>query len=79
MAKKRVNEFDPGMVRELSVRVYKLRLEADNGKGAVERMIAKDEDNGEKLASRAAAYDKLSRTYLKASDEMQILRRPLVE
>jgi hypothetical protein len=50
-------------IRDLSVRVYKLRLEASS-KGAVARMLAKDADGGEKLRGRAESYDPLTRAYL---------------
>lgn len=66
MKEKREPEFDADMVHGLSIDVYKMRLVAGSGEGAVERMIAKDEDNGEKLSNRAAAYDALSRCYLRA-------------
>ncbi len=56
--------FDPAYIRDLSEKVYRLRLEQDCP-GNIERMIAKDEDNGEKLRNRAAAYDPLTRAYLK--------------
>ena len=51
-------------IRDISEAVYRIRLEQDC-KGNVERMIAKDEDNGEKLRNRAASYDALTRAYLK--------------
>lgn len=63
--KKREREFDPAEVRAMSVEVYKMRLVLDSGDGAVERMIEKDQDNGEKLAGRAAAYDPLTRCYMR--------------
>jgi hypothetical protein len=50
-------------VRDVSVAVYKLRLEASN-KGAVDRMLAKDGDDGQKLRDRAGSYDALTRVYL---------------
>jgi hypothetical protein len=56
--------FDPAYIRDLSEKVYRLRLEQDCD-GNVERMIAKDEDGGEKLRNRAGAYDPLTRAYLK--------------
>lgn len=57
----------PEQIRDISEAVYCLRLEdaSGGGKGAVERMIAKDGDDGEKLRNRAAAYDQLTRAYLK--------------
>jgi hypothetical protein len=65
--KKREPEFDPVRVRDVSVEVYKARLVQDSGAGAVERMIAKDGDNGERLRDvRAVAYDKLTRCYMRA-------------
>jgi hypothetical protein len=39
----------------------------DSGEGAVERMIAADKDTGEKLAGRAAAYDALTRCYMRVA------------
>jgi hypothetical protein len=65
--KKREPEFDPAEVRALSVAVYKARLVQDSGEGAVERMIAADKDTGEKLAGRAAAYDALTRCYMRVA------------
>lgn len=59
-------EFDADTVRSLSITVYKMRLVAESGEGAVERMIAKDKDDGRMLSNRAAAYDALSRCYLRA-------------
>lgn len=57
--------FDAEYIRDLSEQVYRLTLVRDNGEGSPERMIARDEDNGEKLRSRAGAYDPLTRVYLK--------------
>ena len=57
--------FDANYIRDLSEKVYRLTLVRDNGEGSPERMIAKDEDNGEKLRNRAGAYDPLTRIYLK--------------
>lgn len=56
--------FDPEYIRDISERVYRMRLEQDCD-GNVERMIAKDEDQGQKLRNRAASYDPLTRAYLK--------------
>lgn len=56
--------FDPEYIRDLSEEAYRLRLEQDCA-GNVERMIEKDEDQGEKLRNRAGAYDPLTRAYLK--------------
>jgi hypothetical protein len=56
--------FDPAYIRDLSEQVYRTMLEADCA-GNVARMIAKDEDTGEKLRNRAGYYDRLTRAYLK--------------
>jgi hypothetical protein len=56
--------FDPSYIRDLSEQVYRVRLEQDSP-GNVDRMIAKDEDGGEKLRNRAGSYDPLTRAYLK--------------
>jgi hypothetical protein len=56
--------YDPEYIRDLSERVYRLRLEQDSA-GNVARMIEKDEDGGEKLRNRAGSYDALTRAYLK--------------
>lgn len=64
IAPPRQPSFDADYIRDLSVKVYRLRLEQDCP-GNVARMIAKDEDGGEKLRNRAGAYDALTRCYLK--------------
>lgn len=51
-------------VRDVSVAVYKLRLDDASGEGAVDRMLAKDDDGGDKLRGRVASYDALTRAYL---------------
>ena len=56
--------YSPEYVRDISEKVYRIRLAADHHDN-VERMIAKDGDNGEKLRSRASSYDALTRAYLK--------------
>lgn len=56
--------FDPEYIRDLSVRAYRLRLEQECP-GNVARMLEKDADDGTKLRGRAAAYDALTRAYLK--------------
>jgi hypothetical protein len=56
--------FDPEYIRDISEKTYRLRLEQDSP-GNVERMITKDEDQGQKLRNRAGAYDPLTRAYLK--------------
>ena len=55
--------FDPEYIRDVSVYVYRMRLEQEC-EGNVERMIAKDEDGGKKLRNRAGQYDPLTRVYL---------------
>lgn len=62
--------LDPDRVRDLSVEVYKRRLEdsSGGGSGAVERMLENDADGGKKLRLRAASYDSLSRAYVEALD-----------
>ena len=57
--------FDPTYIRDISEKAYRIRLEQDCA-GNVDRMIERDEDNGEMLRNRAAAYDPLTRAYLKA-------------
>lgn len=66
MSTKPKTAIDAEYVRDISVLVFKMRLEAPSGggKGAVARMIEADKDNGEKLRSRAACYDALTRCYL---------------
>lgn len=56
--------FAPEYIRDLSEKVYRLRLEQDCA-GNVARMIEKDEDNGEMLRNRAGFFDGLTRAYLK--------------
>jgi len=55
--------FDPAYIRDLSEKVYRIRLEQECA-GNVDRMLAKDEDGGEKLRNRAGQYDPLTRVYL---------------
>ena len=64
MAREPKPTFDPEYIRDISEKAYRLRLEQDCS-GNVSRMIAKDEDEGQKLRNRAAAYDPLTRAYLK--------------
>ncbi len=59
------SEFDPTHVRDISERVYRIRLCEESGKDADKRMTKKDGDKGEQLRGRAAAYDALTRAYLK--------------
>ncbi len=64
-------KYTPEQIRDISVEVYKMRLEQDC-KGNTERMLKKDNDGGVKLRGRAGAYDSLTRCYLKVlrSDEV---------
>lgn len=57
------NTFCPDFIRDVSERVYRARLE-QSCPGDVARMVAKDEDSGEKLRGRAGFYDGLTRVYL---------------
>lgn len=59
-------------VRDISVEVYKRRLVDCSGEGAVERMLAKDNDGGKMLRDRAASYDVLTRAYLAVLSERNL-------
>lgn len=63
MAREPKPTFDPEYIRDLSEKVYRIRLDQECD-GNVERMIAKDEDQGQKLRNRAGQYDPLTRAYL---------------
>jgi hypothetical protein len=54
------------LVRDVSEAIYRIHLNklSGGGSGAVERMIAKDKDQGQKLRGRAAIYDPIIRTAL---------------
>lgn len=58
--------YTPEQIRDISLKVYRLNLDhpSGGGKGAADRMVADDKDDGEKQRNRAAAYDKLTRLYL---------------
>lgn len=56
-------EFAPEQVLDLSLAVYKLRLEA-SCKGAVERMLA--EKGADVVREYASSYNALTRAYLRA-------------
>lgn len=63
----------PDQIRDISVEVYKRRLE-DSCRGDTERMLKKDaekdpNDNGKKLRGRAACYDPLTRHYVDLAAE----------
>jgi hypothetical protein len=58
----RVAEFPATLVSAVSEAVYRERL----GERDTASMLAKDGDNGERLRERAAAYDPLTRSYLRA-------------
>jgi hypothetical protein len=64
MAREPKPTFDPEYIRDISEKVYRLNLERDCD-GNVTRMIEKDKDEGQKLRNRAAAYDSVTRLYLK--------------
>ena len=78
----RKQEFDPQLVADISERVYRRRLNDESGPGADERMVAKDDDGGEKLRGRAKAYDPLTRAYMReiaAAPEMVSVLRELLD
>lgn len=64
MSKEPKPTFDPEYIRDISEKVYRLNLERSCA-GDVDRMIEKDRDEGQKLRNRAAAYDSITRLYLK--------------
>jgi hypothetical protein len=68
MSKERKPAFSSELIRDISERVYRIKLEdsSGGGSGAVQRMIDRDKDGGEKLRNRAGAYDPLTRAYLEA-------------
>lgn len=57
-----MTKMTPEEIRAISIEVYKMRLGAKD----TARMLAKDNDGGKMLSTRAAAYDALTRCYLKA-------------
>ena len=63
--KGREQEFDPTFIRDVSEAIYRQRLEdaSGGGDGAVQRMIERDGDQGQKLRNRAGSYDSISRAY----------------
>lgn len=68
MAREPKPTFDPEYIRDLSEKVYRVRLEQDCA-GNVDRMLAKDaekdpSDGGQKLRNRAGQYDSITRAYL---------------
>ncbi len=66
----RAPNFDPEVVKLLTIETYKRRLE-DDCAGNVERMIAADKDAGQKLEARAQAYSPIVRAVLRALEDMQ--------
>ena len=68
-----MSEYTPEQIRDISVEVYKIRLEQDcknNVKWMLEKDAEKDpNDNGKKLRGRAAFYDVLTRVYLQVLDK----------
>lgn len=70
-------EFDPALVRRISLAVYKDRLDAGSGPErdgttATQRMLAKDPDNGKRMEELSKAFDTLTRAYLRAIGEEKI-------
>jgi hypothetical protein len=65
MAMERERPFDPDYVREVSLTVYRMRLDQACPGGA-DRQVNEDEDSGKKQRGRAGAYDALTRAYLTA-------------
>lgn len=75
-------EFDPALVRRISLAVYKDRLDAGagpdrDGTTATERMLAKDAEDGEvqageRMSERSMCFDTLTRAYLRAIGEEKI-------
>jgi hypothetical protein len=53
-------------IRDVSEAIYRIRLNdtSGGGSGAVDRMIEKDKDTGQKLRGRAAIYDPIVRVAL---------------
>lgn len=67
-------------VRSISEQVYRITLSQSAGGldpawrlATYDRMVEKDGDGGKRQSGRAAAYDKLTRTYL------EVLKIPLPE
>lgn len=62
----RAPTHSPEFVRDVSEAIYRIRLNdtSGGGNGAVDRMIAKDKDDGQKLRGRAAIYDPIIRVAL---------------
>lgn len=60
------DSFTPEQITDISVEVYKLRLNdpSGGGPGAVARMLKKDADDGKKLRGRAKSYDRLTKAYI---------------
>lgn len=67
-AKEKLPKYNPIEIRDISESVYCIRLEQDCP-GNVARMIEEDEDTGERLRTRAAIYDPLTRVYLDVLSE----------
>lgn len=66
-AEKEASRRYASRVEAITVRVYCARLEQDSP-GAVQRMVAKDEDGGVKLRGRSMAYLPIVRAALDALD-----------
>jgi hypothetical protein len=63
---KKIPEFDPNLVRDISRHVYIQRL----GAGEATKMVAKDKDDGVKLRKRAQVYDELTKCYLRVMEKL---------
>lgn len=72
--KKPAPKWSTEQVRDISVAIYKMRLEqpSGGGKGAVARMLEEDNDGGQKLRNRAGAYDALTRCYLEVLENREM-------
>lgn len=71
--KGRTADFDATFIRDVSEAIYRQRLE-DSCKGAVDRMLAEDNDGGHKLRNRASSYDVLSRAYARYFRDLTLSR-----
>lgn len=63
MAREPKPTFDPEYIRDISEKVYRLRLDQECD-GNAARMVEKDKDTGQKLRNRAGQYDSITRAYL---------------
>ena len=61
-------------IDDLTLKVYCARVDADSGKGASERMIAKDADGGLKQRARSAFYRS---TVVETLVQLGLYKRPV--